>query len=65
MNKLNIKSLSEKDIIEKIREEKANLSKMRFNHSIAGTENPMLLRIKRKDVARMMTALNEMKNNTK
>jgi ribosomal protein L29 len=35
---------------------------MKFGHQIAGTENPMTLRNKRREIARMKTVLNEMKN---
>jgi ribosomal protein L29 len=38
---------------------------MKFNHTVAGTENPMQLRMKRKEVARMFTELNKRKNNGK
>jgi large subunit ribosomal protein L29 len=55
--------MSETDILEKIKEETANLAKMKFSHNIAGTENPMLLRAKRREIARMKTVLNERKNN--
>lgn len=55
-------SLTEKELLEKITEEKAALAKMNFGHTIAGTENPMQLRHKRRDIARMLTALNSKKN---
>jgi ribosomal protein L29 len=38
---------------------------MKFSHTVAGTENPMQLRMKRKEVARMLTVLNQRKNNGK
>jgi len=65
MKASDVKNMSESDILEKIKEEKAAMAKMKFGHNVAGTENPMLLRHKRKDIARMMTVLNERKNNSK
>ncbi|MFN5295900.1 MAG: 50S ribosomal protein L29, partial [Flavobacteriales bacterium] len=45
--------VADSDLHEKIKEEKAALAKMKFNHTVAGSENPMQLRMKRKEVARM------------
>lgn len=59
-----IKNMTVETLREKIAEEKAALAKIKFSHSIAGTENPMILRSKRKDIARMLTLLNE-KNKSK
>ncbi|MFM7233696.1 MAG: 50S ribosomal protein L29 [Flavobacteriales bacterium] len=57
--------LADSDLLEKIKEEKAALAKMKFSHTVAGTENPMQLRMKRKEVARMLTVMNQRKNNGK
>jgi large subunit ribosomal protein L29 len=59
------KNMADKDLLEKISEERAELAKMKFNHNVAGTENPMKLRHKRRDIARMKTILNERKNTGK
>ncbi len=59
------KNMADKDILEKIQEEKAALAKMKFGHNVAGTENPMMLRNKRKDIARMKTILKQRNNNSK
>jgi large subunit ribosomal protein L29 len=59
-----IRNMSAEILREKIAEEKAALAKLKFSHTIAGTENPMILRSKRRDIARMMTLLNE-KNQSK
>ncbi len=63
MKAADVRNMSDTDILEKIKEETANLAKMKFSHNIAGTENPMLLRAKRREIARMKTVLNERKNN--
>ena len=62
MKAKDIKHMTEDTILETIREEKAALARMKFSHNVAGTENPMNLRHKRKDIARLKTILNEKKN---
>jgi len=65
MKSTDFKNMADKDLLEKIQEEKAAMAKMKFSHNVAGTENPMQLRQKRKDIARIKTILNERKNNSK
>ncbi len=59
-----MKNMTEQEIIAQVKMEKEALAKMKFNHGVAGTENPMQLREKRKNIARMLTVLNS-KNNGK
>jgi large subunit ribosomal protein L29 len=65
MNAADLRKMSEADIQTQVSEAKAALSKMKFGHTIAGTENPMVLRAKRREIACMLTVLNEKKNNSK
>lgn len=60
-----ITQLSEKDIHEKLEEQRAVLSKMKFDHSVSGLENPLIIREQKKTVARLMTELNNRKKNAK
>lgn len=53
-----IKQLSDADLTERIEIAREELAKMRFNHTIAGLEDANTLRIKRKDIARLLTELN-------
>lgn len=57
-----IRNLAEETVREKLAENKAALARMKFGHSLAGTENPMSIRLKRREIARMLTILNENKN---
>ena len=57
MKKADLSQLSTNDLKEKLAEEKASLSKMKFGHSISPVENPMRMRHGKKAVARMMTEL--------
>ena len=50
-----IRQMSDKDLSERLVTEREALSKLRFNHSIAGLETPTILNKKRRDIARLLT----------
>ena len=54
-----IRDLGEEEIQQRIREEEEQLQHLRFQHSIASLPNPMVLRQKRRDLARLRTLLKE------
>ncbi len=54
-----IRELGNEEIRSRIDEEEDQLRQLRFQHAIAHIENPMLLREKRKLVARLRTILSE------
>ena len=57
-----VRDLSIPEIETRIEEEQDQLAKLRFRHSVHGRiENPMLLRTKRRFVARLKTILTEKK----
>jgi large subunit ribosomal protein L29 len=62
MENKEIKGLSAQELIEKIKEEKANLNKMKLNHAISPMENPALIRVNRRNIAKMLTEANNRKN---
>lgn len=53
------RDLSTEEIQTRIAEEKEQIQQLRFQHAIAQLENPMILRQKRRLVARLNTILNE------
>jgi len=53
-----INELSTKELIERIEVDKNTLVRMRLNHAVSPLDNPMKLKFIRKDIARMMTELN-------
>jgi len=59
MKNKDISALSNQELIEKIKEEKAGLNKMTLNHAISPVENPAIIRVNRRNVARMLTVLNQ------
>ena len=52
-----IKDLTTEEIREKIKTERAALTKMKMNHAVSPLENPMLIRTTRRNIARLMTEL--------
>ena len=54
-----IRDMSEAEIQQRIAEEQRDLTDLRFRRSVAGLENPIVLRDKRRDIARMKTVLNQ------
>ncbi len=57
MKASDIRSLSESEITQRIAEEERDLTDLRFRRAVAGLENPIVLREKRRDIARMKTVL--------
>ncbi|MBK7311506.1 MAG: 50S ribosomal protein L29 [Bacteroidia bacterium] len=55
MKNKEIQALSEQDIQSKVAEEKAAMIKMKVNHGVSPLENPILLRINRRNIARLLT----------
>ena len=58
MKKSDIKALSVEQLSEQVAGEKDRLQKMKFAHAITPIENPLRIRESRREVARLMTALN-------
>ncbi|WP_198948966.1 50S ribosomal protein L29 [Rubrivirga sp. SAORIC476] len=56
-----IRDLSEAEIRQRIAEEQRDLTDLRFRRSVTGLENPIVLREKRREVARLKTVLNQKK----
>jgi large subunit ribosomal protein L29 len=59
MKRQDLSQLGTNDLRDKIKEEKAALAKMKFNHSISPVENPLKMRTNRKEIARMITELHK------
>ena len=55
MKSSEIRELSDSDLQEKLAAERESLAKINFTHSISSLENPMELRQRRKNIARLLT----------
>jgi large subunit ribosomal protein L29 len=60
-----IKGLSEQELTDRIKDEKAALNKLTLNHTISPVENPSKIRINRRNIARMLTEANNRKKASK
>ncbi|MDI9338205.1 MAG: 50S ribosomal protein L29 [Alphaproteobacteria bacterium] len=56
-----LRSLSLSDINEKISSDENRLTKLRFSHTITPLENPKMMKLLKKDLARVKTELNHRK----
>ena len=54
---IELKSLSETDLKARIQEDSLRLKKLKFAHALSPIENPISIRILRRDVARLKTEL--------
>jgi large subunit ribosomal protein L29 len=54
-----VRELSTEEIQQRIRDEERDLDALTFQHAIAQLEDPMVLRRKRREVARLKTILKE------
>ncbi|MEX0892666.1 MAG: 50S ribosomal protein L29 [Gemmatimonadota bacterium] len=59
MNATDIREMTDAEIQERIEESKEELFRLRYRSATQQLENPLLLRILRRDVARMRTILRE------
>lgn len=55
--KKSIQGLSEQDLIARIKEDEMRMKKLEFAHAISPLENPMSIRMLRREVARLKTEL--------
>jgi large subunit ribosomal protein L29 len=65
MKNKEIAGLSDQELIEKIKEEKAGLNKMTLNHAVSPVENPATIRLNRRNIARLNTEVNKRKKAAK
>jgi len=56
-----IKEMSTKELIERLEGEQNYLTKLKLNHAVSPLENPLKIRDTRKNIARMLTELNQRK----
>lgn len=54
-----IREMSIKEIEQRIAEESADLSRLHFQKAVAALENPLVIRTKRKNIARMQSILQQ------
>jgi len=61
MKNSEITGLATEELVAKIGEERANLTKLKFAHAVSAIENPLRITKVRKDIARLNTELTKRK----
>jgi large subunit ribosomal protein L29 len=56
-----VKELTNKELLERLEAEQENLTRLKMNHSVSPLDNPMKIRVARRNIAKMKTVLS-MKN---
>lgn len=59
-----IKEMSDAELLDKLEIEKVSLTKMSMGHQISPLDNPMKIRVARRNVARLITEVSK-RNKTK
>jgi large subunit ribosomal protein L29 len=54
-----IKELTDKEIIEKIQLETETLVRLKMNHAVSPLDNPMKIKVARRNIARLKTVLSQ------
>jgi len=54
-----LRNLSDAELLKRIQEEEESMANLRFQKVLSQLENPMKLRLTRKEIARMQTILRE------
>lgn len=61
--KEDIKQLSTTELLERVKEDKAQLLRLKFNHTISPIENPKQMKGKSRNIARYLTELKQREMN--
>lgn len=59
MKNSEIKELTTLEIVEKLDAEKSALTRFKLNHAISPLENPLQIKVSRRNIARLMTELRQ------
>ncbi|MDA0200986.1 MAG: 50S ribosomal protein L29 [Bacteroidetes bacterium] len=62
MKQSEIEKLSLEDLKDKLQEQQKQLSDLKMNHAVSPLENPLQIKIARKTVARLLTAISAKEN---
>jgi large subunit ribosomal protein L29 len=65
LNQEDIKQYVTDDLVAKITTDQSDLNKLRFNHAVTPLDNPLNIRAKRRDIARLKTELTARKKEKK
>lgn len=55
--------MTDQELIERLEDEKGSLIKLKLNHAVSQLENPVIIRQKRRSIARLITEMHKRNNN--
>ena len=58
-NKSIVHEMTDQELLKKLRDERTNLNKLRLVHKASALDNPIQLKFKRRDIARLLTEINK------
>ena len=62
MKNKEIVGLTDQELADKVKTEKASVTKLKLNHAVSTIENPLQIRKQRKTVARLLTEVSKRKS---
>ena len=65
LNQEDIKQFVTDDLVAKIASDSAELKRLKFNHAVTSLDNPVIIRAKRRNVARLKTEMTRRKKENK
>jgi len=65
LNHEDVKQYVTEDLIAKVAEERGELKRLTYQHAVTTLDNPLSIRAKRRNVARLLTELNNRSKQTK
>jgi large subunit ribosomal protein L29 len=65
INHEDIKQFVTEDLVVKIASDRTELKRMTYQHAVTTLDNPLSIRAKRRDIARLVTELNNRSKQTK
>ncbi len=60
--KLNLSELTDQELVEKLKDDGTQYTKLKFNHTVSQIESPTRIRQMRRDIARMKTEMTSRKS---
>ena len=58
-NKNIVHEMTDQELLKKLKDDKAGLSKLKLVHRASALDNPIQLKYKRRDIARLLTEINK------
>tara|TARA_Y100001968_G_C19375877_1_gene727628 strand:+ start:1064 stop:1258 length:195 start_codon:yes stop_codon:yes gene_type:complete len=58
-NKSIVKEMTDQELLKKVKDDQISLNKLKLVHKASALDNPIQLKFKRRDIARLLTEINK------